>query len=564
MVHPDGKVTVANPRAKKLETLALGKAVGQVVFAAVHSECILVGNSAGQVFIYDGLKSVKAMMPRILFSNAKCNEDSIIVQDPNVESFEVWSPHEVEGFYRSADEGCEHIKEVAGCALGKVVKIAATPRYRYDMPSIAMACKREEVELVVCTLDLSKAVAIKMNNPSELPSDIIWCGKHCVAGLYKDQIVLIDKTKNAIFPLKSALIHATTEIDGIRIYTETAALFLEKVPDYITEIYGKGAIGESARYILELYAKYAIMDPSMEESFKNPVPDEDTGDRPQDARSGRITTKAEAVVALIRFAGVQFEPEVQKYLLRAAEFSEVVVPHAGDVRQEMQRAIKRLVVLNEYRKAGRMITYNEYIEQTPQGLVGMALKQQMPFLAYKVTEAYSGRGKELLAEYLNLMDPSIKYKKSEQAVSDNDRMLAIWRKSKSPSEFIDSIISHEAMNERNGEWAATYQAFYKATNSVAGRVFQGIEKLMQANDKGNYAEEFGVKKRFVAVMRLRELARKGKWEEFVGYWGSVKLKVSAITPVRLCLQYKNAQLANALIEGVKNPDERSNLLVEFK
>eukprot|EP00826_Nyctotherus_ovalis_P060025 TRINITY_DN8396_c0_g1_i1.p1 TRINITY_DN8396_c0_g1~~TRINITY_DN8396_c0_g1_i1.p1 ORF type:complete len:565 (-),score=116.39 TRINITY_DN8396_c0_g1_i1:2009-3703(-) len=564
MIYPDSKVIIANLRAKKLEVLALGKAVGKIMFAAVYSESIFVGNSVGQVFIYDDLKSVSAMMPRVLFSNAKCNEGSIVVQDPNVEGFEVWSPHELEGFYRSVDETCEHIKEVAGCALGKVIKIAATPRHRYDLPSIAMACKREEVELVVCTLDLSKAVTIKMNNPSELPSDIIWCGKHCVAGLYKNQIVLIDKTKNAIFPLKSALIHATTEIDGIRIYTEAAALFLEKVPDYITSIYGKDAVGESARYILELYAKYAVMDPSIEESFKNPVADEDTGDKPQDARSGRITTKAEAVIGLVRFAGVQLEPEMQKYLLKAAEFSEVIVPHTGDIRQEMQKAIKHLVTLNEYRKAGRMITYSEYIEQTPQGLVGMALKLQIPFLAYKIAEAYKGRGKELLAGYLDAMNPSIKYKKSEQAASDYDRMITIWRKSKSPSEFVDSIISKEAITELNEEWAATYQAFYKATKSTAGRVFQGIEKMMQANDKGNYAEEFRVKKRYVAVMRLRELARKGRWEEFLSYWNSVKPKISAITPVRLCLEYKNAQLANTLIGSVKDPEEQSNLLVEFK
>jgi len=568
VITSNSQVIIANPRTKKLEKLVLGNSVGKIVFAIIYNQFIFIGNSADQIFIYEDAKSLSTPIPRILFSNAKSTENAIILQDPNVDTFEVWSPHESEGFYRSAGESCDHIKEIASCVLGKVNKIVSTPRYRYKPPSIAMLTQKTDIELIVCTFDLTKAVEIKVNCDGGLPKEIIWCGNHCVAGLFTNQIILIDKAKNAIFPLKEKLVHAKTEIDGIRVYTETASLFLEKVSDFITEIYSKTSIGTSAQYILELYSKYITMDPTIEQSFKNPLPDENTGIKPYDARSGCITTKVEAVINLIRFAAHQFDPEVQKYLLKAAEFSEVIVPHTADVRQEMQRIIQHLVILNEYRKIGRLLTHCEFLEQSPQTLAGIALKQQAPFLAYKVVETFKGRGKELLASYLGSMSLQLKQKVSEpkidQVQSEYEKVLSTWKKSTNPAEFIDSIITKGITNELIKECALAYQIFYKTTNEINLKVFQGIEKMLEVNEKENYAKKFQVNEKYFGIMKLRNLARKKNWEEFLTYWNAIKSKVSIITPIRLSLEYKNGQLANKLIDTIKDPEEQSNLLLEFK
>lgn len=202
------------------------------------------------------------------------------------------------------------------------------------------------------------------------PKDLQWCGNNAVVLAWEDEIHLVgpDGTATELDGYDSSFVHLLPDIDGIRILTNDACEFLQKVPDSTGEVFRFGS-GSPSAVLLDAIGKLEDKSPKADDNIQMIRANLD-----------------EAVDVCIRAAGQEYSIHWQKQLLKAASFGKSVLDlYNSDDFVDMTEALR---VLNAVRffKIGLPLSYEQYLRLTPDRLVQRLVNRQEYLLALKVSE----------------------------------------------------------------------------------------------------------------------------------------------------------------------------------
>ncbi|KIX08743.1 uncharacterized protein Z518_03400 [Rhinocladiella mackenziei CBS 650.93] len=200
------------------------------------------------------------------------------------------------------------------------------------------------------------------------PTQIYWCGNDSVILAWEDEIHMVGPNGTAAKYYYDDQVHVVPDIDGVRLLTNEACEFLHKVPDPLEEVFKLGST--SAASVLwdsiELLEKGS---PKADENIQRIKP-----------------LLPDAVETCIRAAGHEFNPNLQKQLLRAASFGKSVLDlYSSDEFVDMCDDLRVLNAVRDYR-IGLYMSYEQYIRLTPERLIARLVNRREYLLAMKLSE----------------------------------------------------------------------------------------------------------------------------------------------------------------------------------
>ncbi|EMR10340.1 hypothetical protein PNEG_01594 [Pneumocystis murina B123] len=203
---------------------------------------------------------------------------------------------------------------------------------------------------------------------NEKPLQMDWCGNDSVVVVYNTIVLIIGPFGGFLsFPCNGPAL-LISEIDGVRIITNDKCEFLQKVPDVLENIYGRGKNSYGA-ILLESIEHFEKKSSKANENIQSIKP-----------------YLAEAVDECINAAGYEFDHLWQKRLLKAASFGKSYLNFYNP--EEFVEMCQTLRVLNSMRfyDIGIPLTFKEYFHLTPEGLIERLIARQKHFLALKISE----------------------------------------------------------------------------------------------------------------------------------------------------------------------------------
>ncbi|XP_057651566.1 vacuolar protein sorting-associated protein 16 homolog [Diorhabda carinulata] len=202
------------------------------------------------------------------------------------------------------------------------------------------------------------------------PKQMLWCGNEAVV-LYweKDNTFLIvGKHGNKVAHFYDSSVFLVPEIDGIRIISNTHHELLQKVPEVVQKIFRINST-EPGSFLLEASKQFQKGSHKANEYICLVKNDLET-----------------AVNQCIEAVGYEFDTDIQKTLIRAAQFGKCFIP---DMRSDSYVEICRLLrVLNAVRdpKVGIPITITQfnYMGRRKQGILKRLITRNYYYLALQI------------------------------------------------------------------------------------------------------------------------------------------------------------------------------------
>lgn len=249
-------------------------------------------------------------------------------------------------------------------------KIAASPQGN------AFATFTEQGGLWVVKSDFTENHPEFTTRSKSPPAQLNWCGEDSVClqwspeQLNRDDLsLLLMIGPNGDFYKKTydGPIHLVSEIDGIRIITNDTCEFLQRVPSPTLEIFRIGSL-EPAAMLFDAYKEFEKKNAS---SIKN-------------IRS--IKNKPRAVQTCLRSACHEFDPELQRKLLKAASYGKSFCEYFK--HSDFIATCKKIRVMNAIRdpEIGIPITSEQFDRLTPEVIVDRLVNRFHHLLAFKVCE----------------------------------------------------------------------------------------------------------------------------------------------------------------------------------
>lgn len=262
--------------------------------------------------------------------------------------YEVVFPNPDGGLYRIYSGRFEILTELGGgkgVDLRVVKKLATTPFIpKSKKPQImAILTESEEIIIAECKLETGKTVKFLIDDDSdEVIEGIEWCADESAVILYNTRIVLVGPNNiKAVFDFNDSKFdnrdfkgyYAYNEIDGMRVLTNDTAYFLEKVPASVEKAFDVVSTDSSAQ-IISAYQKYTAGDPGAEDVLKG-------------VKEDTKSSLADGIRELVNAATYEFEPENQKYLLKAASFAKNFISPGEFNAEEFVATLKNLRIVNQ-------------------------------------------------------------------------------------------------------------------------------------------------------------------------------------------------------------------------
>ena len=265
----------------------------------------------------------------------------IIVIDPSTsdsKGLEVIFPNPDGGLYRIFSGKYETIHRLSTEThndLGIVKKLSVTPPNAGNKKMQLLAILNDENDIIIMESQLETGKAVKFNINDDPPEGICWCSIDSVVLIYLDRLVVVGPNDaKAEFMIEATRgFYACTEIDGMRVLSNDTTYFVEKVPSAIEKSF-ELASTESSSLIITAYQKYLAGDPRAEDVLKGVKEDEKS-------------SLAEGIKELISAATYEFEPEYQKYLLKAASFAKNFISPGEFNAEDFVRILKDLRIVNQ-------------------------------------------------------------------------------------------------------------------------------------------------------------------------------------------------------------------------
>ncbi|SMN21864.1 similar to Saccharomyces cerevisiae YPL045W VPS16 Subunit of the vacuole fusion and protein sorting HOPS complex and the CORVET tethering complex [Maudiozyma saulgeensis] len=197
------------------------------------------------------------------------------------------------------------------------------------------------------------------------PDDIRWCGDDSIACTFNDTVKLYGPEGEYVsFWYSSNIFCIKTEIDGLKVFTDTEIYLITKVPRYTADIYCMGSTEAGsmlldAWYVLSTHTARAI----------DYLKDFDL---------------AKGVNDCIMAAQEEMDTKVQKELLNAASFGKSMLSYNEFDSNIFVKACDNIKLLNIFRDLGFFFTYFEYKAMGFEAIIEMMLLSHKFYESLKI------------------------------------------------------------------------------------------------------------------------------------------------------------------------------------
>ncbi|KAI8923450.1 Vps16, N-terminal region-domain-containing protein [Entophlyctis helioformis] len=245
---------------------------------------------------------------------------------------------------------------------GPFTRMALSPNGKF------LALFTSDGRLWVVSSDFQNSLAEFRTNSSTPPHQMVWCGSDSVLLHWEDTILMVGPTGDWIKYQYDGVVHMVTEIDSARIISGTRCELLECVPVVTEGIFKIGSTAPSA-ILFDAREHFEKESPKADENVRSI--------RPQ---------LMEAVIACMDASCNEFDPFLQKALLRAASFGKAFLESFSADR--FVDVCKTIRVLNAVRDAqiGIPLTFAQYVACSPEGLVDRLINRREHLLARRICE----------------------------------------------------------------------------------------------------------------------------------------------------------------------------------
>ncbi|OLL23809.1 putative vacuolar protein sorting-associated protein 16 [Neolecta irregularis DAH-3] len=197
---------------------------------------------------------------------------------------------------------------------------------------------------------------------------IAWCGDNSVILTWNNLLLMVGPFGGALRYMYDDYFWIFTDTDGLRIISQTKCEFLQRVPDYVEDVFKVGATSPAA----------VLLDAADQLDKKSAKADENV----QIIRP-HLT---EAVETCIKAAGFEFSYYWQKQLLKAASFGKAFLDfYNSDAFAEMCDYLRVLNAVRNF-EIGLSLTYEQFIQLGPENLIDRLLDRQQHLLALRISE----------------------------------------------------------------------------------------------------------------------------------------------------------------------------------
>ena len=199
------------------------------------------------------------------------------------------------------------------------------------------------------------------------PQQLVWCGTGAVVVNSGTFLLVLSPTKDNFTLALDSAATVVPEVDGIRIVTNASHEFLEKVPLANQEIFRIGSMAPGA-ILVEASREFQKRSHRAEEYIR--------------LVKAQLET---AVTQCIQAAGNEWQPSIQKQLLRAAQLGKSFLLDQlnADVFVSMCQTLRILNAIRNY-KIGLPMTYGQLDALTKSGLLNRLILRRQYSLAIQI------------------------------------------------------------------------------------------------------------------------------------------------------------------------------------
>lgn len=202
------------------------------------------------------------------------------------------------------------------------------------------------------------------------PKQLMWCGNEAVVGFWEREYTLLVTGRHGekISFIYDSCVHLVPEIDGVRIFSSTQHELLQKVPETVQKIFRINST-EPGSFLLEASKQFQ----------KN-------SHRADEYISLVKNDLVKAVEQCIEAAGYEFDVDVQKMLIRAAQFGKCFTCNIDP--EEYVQMCRLLRVLNAVRcrRIGIPLTFTQLQYQSTTILLDRLVLRHYFYLAILIAE----------------------------------------------------------------------------------------------------------------------------------------------------------------------------------
>ncbi|KAI9340769.1 Vps16, N-terminal region-domain-containing protein [Zopfochytrium polystomum] len=225
-----------------------------------------------------------------------------------------------------------------------------------------------EGKLWVVSSDFQKNLAEFSTNSPEPPLQMSWCGTDSVILHWENIILVVGPFGDWIKYTIEGSAHLVTEIDGVRIITNDACMFLQRVPAPTEDVFKIGSTSAGA-ILYDAWDHFGKKSPRAEENIRN--------------ISGEL---AIAVDVCLEAAAHEFDQNRQTTLLKAASFGKGFLDTYDS--EKFVRMCQTIRIMNAMRdhEIGIPLTFTQYLRLTPEVLVNRLVNRNHHYIAIKICD----------------------------------------------------------------------------------------------------------------------------------------------------------------------------------
>ncbi|KAI4197276.1 MAG: hypothetical protein LQ350_006003 [Teloschistes chrysophthalmus] len=220
----------------------------------------------------------------------------------------------------------------------------------------------------VITSDFQNKIGEYESRAKTPPKDVQWCGNDAVMLAWEDEVHLIGPNGASLKYYFDGWVHLIPDLDGVRLITNDACEFLQKVPDCTENVFKLGS-NSPASVLLDAVDQLERKSPKADENIRlirSNLPD--------------------AVGTCVEAAGQEFNVHWQKQLLKAASLGKSILDlYSSDDFVDTCEALRMLNAVRDYR-IGLPISYDQYRRLTPEKLVQRLIDRHEYLLAIRLSE----------------------------------------------------------------------------------------------------------------------------------------------------------------------------------
>ncbi|XP_046684103.1 vacuolar protein sorting-associated protein 16 homolog isoform X2 [Homalodisca vitripennis] len=360
-VQGDGAVLVYDMFANYQRTFSMGKDVQETrvlsaeIFESAIGTGVAVLTTTFRVFIVNNYKEPKTrLLSEVVGIHQAPNAWAVVCEERHTRVLMAVGP---ELYSMSESESRAILQPVdLGDDISMVVRIAVSSSYQ------CVALLSDRGRLWLGTADLRNNYRLVDVRPFTI-RQIAWCGEQGVVLNCESSLEVIPCREENLSFLQDPPSHLIQEKDCLRVVSGSTHEIIQRVPQVVVDIFRINSTSPGS-YLLEASKQFQKKSHRANEYIHLVKP-----------------KLSMAVGQCIEAAGQEFDPSVQKMLMKAAQFGKDFLPeYCPDAYVRMCRLLR---VLNAVRdpKIGIPITYTQLQLLTIQMLVDMLVRRRQYFLA---------------------------------------------------------------------------------------------------------------------------------------------------------------------------------------